>query len=149
MTRRAIAASLTLAVGIAFGLAPGRALAASVPVTIQYQSFHAGSIDALPGDAITWTNHGGRTHTVTADHGAFDFGDARRAQVHVDPDGTGHLHVSLRNSHRHDRRGLRSAGDARPASDGADGGRPDGSSAGPHGRPHRAGHNRARHRRRL
>ena len=56
-------------------LVPGRALAASVPVTIQYQSYHPGSIDALPGDAITWTNHGGRTHTVTADYGAFDSGD--------------------------------------------------------------------------
>ena len=79
MTRRAMAAPTTLAVALAiafaFVLAPSRALAASVPVTIQYQSYHAGSIDVLPGDAITWTNDGGRTHTVTADYGAFDSGD--------------------------------------------------------------------------
>jgi len=79
MTRRAMAAPTTLAVGLAmafaFVLAPSRAVAASVPVTIQYQSYRAGSIDALPGDAVTWTNDGGRTHTVTADYGAFDSGD--------------------------------------------------------------------------
>ena len=81
MTQRVIAAPTTLALAVALGIAfafvlvPGRALAAPVPVTIQYQSFQPGSIDALPGDTITWTNHGGRTHTVTADYGAFDSGD--------------------------------------------------------------------------
>jgi plastocyanin len=79
MTRRTLVASITLALGIAFGIAfavvPGRALAASVPLTIQYRSYDPGSIDALPGDAITWTNNGGRTHTVTADYGAFDSSD--------------------------------------------------------------------------
>jgi plastocyanin len=77
MIRRAMVASSTLAIGVAAALAlvPGRAMAASVPVTIQYRSYHQGSIDALPGDAVTWTNSGGRTHTVTADYGAFDSGD--------------------------------------------------------------------------
>jgi plastocyanin len=81
MTRRAMAAPTALALAVAlatafaFVLVPSRAMAASVPVTIQYQSYRAGSIDALPGDAVTWTNDGGRTHTVTADYGAFDSGD--------------------------------------------------------------------------
>ena len=78
MTRRAMAASVILALGIALFalmLVPGRAPAAPMPVTIQYRSYDPGSIDALPGDTITWANHGGRTHTVTADYGAFDSGD--------------------------------------------------------------------------
>ena len=79
MTPRATAGLVTVAIaigiGLTLGLVPGRADAAPVPVTINYQSFYPGSIDALPGDAITWSNHGGRTHTVTADDGTFDSGD--------------------------------------------------------------------------
>ena len=100
-------------------LVPGRALAASVPVTIQYQSFQPGSIDALPGDAITWTNHGGRTHTVTADYGAFDSGDVPVGHQFTwtpTAPGTYTYHCAIHADD--DRRGPRAPGDARAASDG-------------------------------
>ena len=79
MTPRSKAALVAIAIGIGIGstfsLLPRSAEAASVPVTIEYQSFYPGALDALPGDAIIWSNHGGRTHTVTADDGVFDSGD--------------------------------------------------------------------------
>jgi plastocyanin len=70
-----IVAAIALWIPAVVALAPGRADAAAVPVTVEYQSFFPGAIDALPGDAITWSNSGGRTHTVTADDGTFDSGD--------------------------------------------------------------------------
>ncbi len=72
-----VGVTLVVALGIAgaIALVPGRADAATVPVMVEYQSFSPGAIDALPGDAITWSNHGGRTHTVTADDASFDSGD--------------------------------------------------------------------------
>jgi plastocyanin len=75
VTRLASAALLILVLGTGLAATPSRARAAPVSVTIDYQSFSPGSIDAVPGDAITWANQGGRTHTVTADYGAFDSGD--------------------------------------------------------------------------
>jgi plastocyanin len=69
------AALVAIAIGLTFALLPRFADAAPVPVTIEYQSFSPGAIDALPGDAVSWSNHGGRTHTVTADDGTFDSGD--------------------------------------------------------------------------
>ncbi len=75
MTPGGKAALAAIAIGLTFALLPRSADAAPVPVTIEYQSFSPGAIDALPGDAVTWSNHGGRTHTVTADDGTFDSGD--------------------------------------------------------------------------
>ena len=77
MTLRSKAALVAIAIGIVltYSLLPRSAEAAPVAVTIEYQSFHPGALDALPGDVITWSNHGGRTHTVTADDGTFDSGD--------------------------------------------------------------------------
>lgn len=71
MKKTALAALLT----VALGTCAGQAAAATVPVAIQFAAFAPNSIDVLPGDVITWTNHGGRTHTVTADDGQFDSGD--------------------------------------------------------------------------
>jgi plastocyanin len=70
-----IAAVIAIWVAAAVAIAPGRADAATDPVTVEYQSFLPGAIDALPGDTIRWSNNGGRTHTVTADDGTFDSGD--------------------------------------------------------------------------
>lgn len=71
MKKTALAALLT----VALGTCAGQANAATVPVAIQYAAFAPNSVDVLPGDVITWTNRGGRTHTVTADDGQFDSGD--------------------------------------------------------------------------
>ena len=60
---------------IGLGTCAGQAAAATVPVAIQFAAFAPSSIDVLPGDVVTWMNHGGRTHTVTADDGQFDSGD--------------------------------------------------------------------------
>jgi plastocyanin len=60
---------------LGLGTFAGQAAAATVDVAIQFQSFAPSSVDVLPGDIVTWMNHGGRTHTVTADDGQFDSGD--------------------------------------------------------------------------
>jgi plastocyanin len=64
-----VAAVVALAVG-----APV-AGARPLPVNVEFQAFAPDGLDALPGDTVTWHNIGGRTHTVTADAGAFDSGD--------------------------------------------------------------------------
>jgi plastocyanin len=69
--KAAVAALLT----VGLGTFAHRAEAATVDVTIQFQAFAPSSVDVLPGDVVRWTNHGGRTHTVTADGGQFDSGD--------------------------------------------------------------------------
>jgi plastocyanin len=74
--KTALAALLT----IGLGTGAGQAAARTLPVTIQFAAFAPSSVDVLPGDVVTWMNHGGRTHTVTADDGQFDSGDV--------PDGT-------------------------------------------------------------
>jgi plastocyanin len=71
MKKTALAALLT----IGLGTWTGEAAAATVPVAIQFGAFAPSSVDVLPGDVVTWMNHGGRTHTVTADDGQFDSGD--------------------------------------------------------------------------
>jgi hypothetical protein len=44
-------------------------------VTVDFSSYSPYVLDAVPGDTVTWTNSGGRTHTVTADDLSFDSGD--------------------------------------------------------------------------
>jgi plastocyanin len=66
-----------LAAITALALAPsaGSAAAATLPVNVEFQAFDPGSLDALAGDTVVWTNHSGRRHTVTANGGQFDSGD--------------------------------------------------------------------------
>jgi plastocyanin len=71
--RRLVVALLAMLAALA--LPAGSAGAAPLPVTIQFQSFTPGSLDALSGDKVTWTNTSGRRHTVTADGGEFDSGN--------------------------------------------------------------------------
>jgi plastocyanin len=60
---------------------PSAASAATLPVSVQFQAFGPGQLDALPGEQVQWDNVSERTHTVTADDGSFDSGD-------LDPGGT-------------------------------------------------------------
>jgi plastocyanin len=68
--RRALLCSLVAAT---VGAAPAHA--AAIPIAVLFQAFSPSQIDALPGDAITWSNISERTHTVTADDGSFDAGE--------------------------------------------------------------------------
>jgi plastocyanin len=52
-------------------LAPAAASAATQPVSVQFAAFAPGSVDALPGDTVQWSNVSPREHTVTSDTGAF------------------------------------------------------------------------------
>ena len=58
-------------------LAVGAPAAAAAPpqVSILFQAFSPSTVDALPGETVTWPNVSGRTHTVTADDGSFDSGE--------------------------------------------------------------------------
>ena len=47
----------------------------TLPVAVLFQAFSPAQIDALPGDAVQWSNGSERTHTVTANDGSFDSGD--------------------------------------------------------------------------
>jgi len=47
---------------------------AAVPVSIGFDAVKPQHLDVLLGDTVTWTNDSVRTHTVTADNGAFDSG---------------------------------------------------------------------------
>jgi plastocyanin len=66
-------AALLAIAGAAVMAAP--AGADTIPVAVLFQAFSPAQIDALPGDAIFWSNSSERTHTVTADDGSFDSGD--------------------------------------------------------------------------
>jgi plastocyanin len=70
------AAAVAVTVGLAVLAAPARAAApAPTSVSIQFAAFGPTPIDVLPGQTVTWTNQSERTHTVTADDGAFDSGE--------------------------------------------------------------------------
>jgi hypothetical protein len=50
-------------------------LLAAAAVSVQFAAFAPAQVDALPGDTVGWSNQSPRTHTVTADAGAFGSGD--------------------------------------------------------------------------
>lgn len=70
MSARPVAVAVAAA---ALALAPA-AGAQPLGVGIQQDAFGPADLDALPGDVVSWTNVSARTHTVTADDGAFDSG---------------------------------------------------------------------------
>ena len=43
-------------------------------VSVQFSAYGPSQLDALPGEAVLWTNVSQRTHTVTSDTGLFDSG---------------------------------------------------------------------------
>ena len=54
--------------------APDGGEGAAVPVSIGFDAVKPQHLNVLLGDTVTWTNDSVRTHTVTADDGAFDSG---------------------------------------------------------------------------
>jgi plastocyanin len=83
--RRGAIAAAALGIALALGLAPaavsqhggggGEAGAGTmVPVSIGFDAVSPQHLDVLLGDTVHWTNDSVRTHTVTADDGAFDSG---------------------------------------------------------------------------
>jgi plastocyanin len=59
---------------LALWAAGAPASAATQPVSIQFSAFGPSQVDALPGDAVEWTNQSPREHTVVADAGLFASG---------------------------------------------------------------------------
>jgi plastocyanin len=53
---------------------PPRAAAADELIEIVDYGYEPGTVTVRAGDVVTWTNEGGRQHTVTADDGSFDSG---------------------------------------------------------------------------
>lgn len=79
--KRTIQIVAALAIGLACGAVPassqhgGEAGAgAAVAVSIGFAAVAPQRLDVVRGDRVTWTNDSVRTHTVTADDGAFDSG---------------------------------------------------------------------------
>jgi plastocyanin len=70
--RRRCAEVIAALAALALAPSAGNAAAATLPVNVEFQAFDPGSLDALPGDTVVWTNHSGRRHTVTANDGRFD-----------------------------------------------------------------------------
>jgi plastocyanin len=60
---------------LALTVSAATAKAATLPVRLEFQAFAPSTLNALPGDTVTWTNTSGRLHTVTADDGRFDSGE--------------------------------------------------------------------------
>ncbi len=80
---RGLIAAAALGIALALGLAPaalpqhggGEAGGETeVPVSIGFAAVAPAHLDVLVGDTVHWTNDSVRTHTVTADDGAFDSG---------------------------------------------------------------------------
>ena len=58
----------------------GPAAASTQPVRIEFADFAPSQVDALPGDAVAWSNDSPPTHTVTSDTGLFDSGSLATGQ---------------------------------------------------------------------
>jgi plastocyanin len=76
--RRALGAPALAGALALSGTSP--AVAATQPVRIDFADYAPSVLDALPGDTVTWSNGSQRTHTVTADSGAFGSGNIASGQ---------------------------------------------------------------------
>jgi plastocyanin len=77
---RGRAVLLSIVAAFTFALTVASAGAETQPVTLEFQSYAPDTLDALPGDVISWNNSSSRTHTVTADGGQFDSDDLAPGQ---------------------------------------------------------------------
>lgn len=80
----------------ALPVAPARA--ATADVSIRENVFLPQEVHVDPGDSVTWTNNGTRTHDVTSDSGAFASGDLGRRESFTHEftkEGTYYYHCSF------------------------------------------------------
>lgn len=77
-TSAALAPLLVLA---ALAVAPAPARAADADVTVRDNVFSPQEVRIDPGDTVTWSSGGTRTHDVTSDSGAFASGDMFRGST--------------------------------------------------------------------
>ena len=78
---RAGLVAATLIAGGLSALAPTASQAASQTVTMKDNKYVPEEIRIDPGDSVTWSNQGQRTHTVNADDGSFKSGDIKNTSA--------------------------------------------------------------------
>lgn len=94
---RTSAAAWVLLLGLTVGV-PAPARAADVTVAVRENFFSPQEVHVDPGDTVTWTHSGTRTHDVTSDTGAFASGNLLRGETFshtFTKEGTYYYHCSF------------------------------------------------------